>query len=134
MKVIEIQKELKERNLRVTGNKAELLSRLRKGLSDKVPVGAKKADRTEKKASNSLAAAFLSTVFWKPLVALEDIIVELKKSSFRKPLAPNINADQAEFVPVKHNFTDIFDRPEFKGGYEEFERGPNVRVELYRTC
>ena len=76
MRAIEIRKELKERNFLVTGNKAELLSRLRKGLSDKVPVGAKKADRTEKKASNSLAAAFLSTVFWKPLVALEDIVVE----------------------------------------------------------
>ena len=61
MKVIEIQKESKERNLRVTGNKAELLSRLRKGLADKLPVGMKKANRTKKEASNSIDTAFLSS-------------------------------------------------------------------------
>ena len=95
MKVIEIQKESKERNLRVTGNKAELLSRLRKGLADKLPVGMKKANRTKKEASNSIDTAFLSSWFWKPLVALKDIVVEPKKSMFQKPHAPNINADQA---------------------------------------
>ena len=78
MKVIDIQKELKEINLLVTGDKKELLSRLRKGLADKVPVGVKKLDRTKNKASHSLVAAFLSTTFWKTLVALKDILVEPK--------------------------------------------------------
>ena len=33
-------------------------------------------------------------------------------------------------MSVKHNFTNIFDCTEFKGEYEEFERGQNGRVKL----
>ena len=65
MRVIEIRKDLKESNILVTGNKAELLYRLKKGLTDKVLVGVKKPGRTKNKASNLLAANVLSTEFLK---------------------------------------------------------------------
>ena len=77
MKVIDIWKELKESNILVTGNKTKLVSRLRKCLSYKVQQ--EWINQIEQKKSiNLLAADFLITSFWKPLVALEDIVVEQK--------------------------------------------------------
>lgn len=83
---------------------------------------------------------FPSTAHWQPLVALGDIVAELENPTFSKHHAPTIEMDQAEFIlikhnftdtiPIKHNFTGTFEHPDFKGEYEVFDRGCNCHVKL----
>lgn len=124
---------MKLRGLSSAGNKPVLLARLRKGLADKEQIGVvaeKTATTSKKKASNALAAAFPSIAHWQPLVVLKDIMAEPENPTFSKPHAPTIEIDQAAFVPIKHNFTATFERPDFKSEYEVFDRGRNGRIKL----
>ena len=46
---------------------------------------------------------------------LEDVVEEPDNPTFVNPRAPTIEEKDACYVPVKHNFIEEFDVPEFKG-------------------
>ena len=76
MKVLDLKEQLKLRGQPVGGIKSVLLSRLKKALDEKIPVGGGKESTTttkEKDESNKkkgLGGIFPDTAFWKPLKAI----------------------------------------------------------------
>ena len=49
------------------------------------------------------------------LVPLTEVVEEPDNPTFKNPRAPTIEEDEAQFVPVKHDFDITFDRPVFTG-------------------
>jgi SAP domain len=106
MKVSDIKTSLIERGLAHSGNKKTLIERLKKAMVDKV-----KIVRSGKKPDD--LKGFAQGACWRELLP-EETIVEEPTNSF-KARAPTIPEEDRDFVPVKHNFAEIFDRPVFTG-------------------
>ena len=58
---------------------------------------------------------FSKDAYWEELFQLEDIVDEADNPTFSNPRAPTIEGKDAKFIPVKHNFAEVFDRPVFAG-------------------
>ena len=102
----------------IKGKKQELVARLKKALEDKVPVIA--LGKSEK--GETIADIFNTDSYWEVLDPQETIAEEPENPTFSRPHAPTVDAKDAEYVPVKHNSSDTFQRPEFTGMYKEVQR------------
>ena len=96
MKVSELKSELSKRGQPVFGLKAVLLERLRSALQQRLP-NLSSADQVAR-ATDDLTG-FSATARWRALVPNEAAVQE----------PPTIPADDAEFIPQKHNFSETFD-------------------------
>jgi hypothetical protein len=135
MKRADLAVELRKRGQSVGGAKGVLLERLRSALKNKIPVGKKK--RGIKKVeipktgpTGKETAGFSEGAYWKPLVP-SSIVEEPLNLSFKTAVrAPTVPADEADVVPVKHDFAEVFDRPIFSGTVEKVVMHRNGRVSL----
>ena len=131
----ELRDELKKRDCLTNGKKAELIERLKNALANKKPVvpleEQKRKSRNEKTNNNNNACDFFSpTAYWDELFPLDEIVDKPANPTFSQPRAPTIEERDAGFVPVKHNFKEVFDRPVFKAKREEIELGRNNTLKL----
>ena len=90
--------------------KAVLLERLRSALQQRLP-NLSSADQVAR-ATDDLTG-FLATARWRALVPNEAAVEEVQNNTSLR--APTIPADDAEFIPQKHNFSETFDRELFLG-------------------
>jgi hypothetical protein len=133
MKRSDLVEELKKRGQVVGGkNKEVLLDRLRLALKKKMPVGKKRVlhkkvenPKTDKKRDET--AGFAPGSYWQPLVP-SSIAAEPLNPSFTTTRAPTIPVGEADFVSVKHDFAEVFNRPIFSGTYERVVTHRNTRV------
>ena len=58
---------------------------------------------------------FPASAHWCTLTPNEYSVEEPYNPTFANPRAPNILEEDSMPVPVKHNFSTIFERPTFKG-------------------
>ena len=130
MHIPELKRELRSRNLAVSGSKNVLLGRLKDGLKKLLPVikdgssdsrfttkksGEKKKESKKAEAKKKDAKKFFSDdAFWEDLVPLEEVVEEPLNPTFCQPRAPTIEERDAKFVPVKHNFIEEFEVPKFE--------------------
>ena len=70
--------------------------------------------RAEKR-SQELLKGFEDGVYWEELAHDASTVIEPNNPTFRAPRAPTIQEDRAVYVPVKHDFEHMFDRPSFEG-------------------
>ena len=110
MKVSELKSELLKRGQPVFGLKAVLLERLRSALQQRLP-NLSSADQVAR-ATDDLTG-FSATARWRALVPNEAAVEEPQNNTLLR--APTIPADNAEFVPQKHYFSEMFDRELFLG-------------------
>ena len=110
LKVAELQKELHLRALSMRGLKAELQSRLKKAMEDKVPIGSAKTSEAV-----AQTRAFLPGAHWSLLTPTNDAVPDpTANSGFREPT----NSDKIEGIK-HHNFAESFDRPVFASDVKE---------------
>jgi hypothetical protein len=146
MKRSVLVEELKKRGQVVSGKKDVLLDRLRLALEKKMRVGKNKkrapgfkiVENPKMDKTRNETAGFLPGSYWKTLVP-SSTVAEPLNPSFTKPRAPTIPADEADVVPVKHDFAEVFERPRFSGSYERaitqrngrqsYDANGNVRTE-----
>ena len=110
MKVSELKSDLSKCGQQVFGLKAVLLERLRSALQQCLP-NLSSAHQVAR-ATDDLTG-FLATVRWRALVPNEAAAEEPQNNTSLR--APTIPADDAEFIPQKHNFSETFDRELFLG-------------------
>ena len=110
MKVSELKSELSKCGQPVFGLKAVLLERLRSALQQRLP-NLSSADQVAR-ATDDLTG-FSATARWRALVPNEAAVEEPQNNTSLR--APTIPADDAEFIPQKHNFSETFDRELFLG-------------------
>ena len=129
----EIKNELRIRGQRLSGNKVELLDRLKKALEVNVVVRGRNCTGTNKvtkKRSDgeSGLSSFPSTAYWRVLEPDEVATEEPENSTFKNARAPTIDARDAKFVPVKYGFSKYkFDIPIFNAITERVSRWANGR-------
>ena len=118
LKVQDLKEELQKRGKKKGISnmpKNKLLEVLKDLLAKKVPVGIK--DTEEQQGTTTPKAEtlkeFCEGAYWKVLTAEVEAVVEPDNPNFQKPYAPTVNKEEAEYVPVKHNFSEEFDRPPF---------------------
>ena len=118
---------MKIRGQKVTGNKPELLERLKKALKDKVKVKVSEQEKIKgKKKIEGGLKGFAKGARWEPLVPDELSVEEPTNPSFEKARAPTIDEEDAEHVPVKYNFMKyLFIIPIFTGVCEIIARYAN---------
>jgi hypothetical protein len=137
MKRAAIAVELRKRGQVVGGTKLILLDRLRLALANKIPVGKKK--RGIKKVENPTGktgnetAGFATGSYWQPLEPSSIVDEPLNPSFTTAVRAPTIPVGEADVVPVKHDFAEVFDRPRFSGTYERVVTHRNTRVRYDAT-
>ena len=103
MNVSMLKDQLKIRGQKVTGNKPELLERLKKALKDKVKVKVSEQEKIKgKKKIEGGLKGFAKGARWEPLVPDELSVEEPTNPSFEKSHAPTIEKQDAEHVPVKY--------------------------------
>ena len=119
----QLQEELRKRGCKVTGNKATLRGRLEKALTDRIPIGGKAATVV---AVTTPLGPFVEQIsglaegaYWRPLKPNQAPVEEPENSAFLKPRAPTIREEDAEFVPVKHDYSETFVRERFGATFEE---------------
>ena len=131
MKVAALKDELRARGESVSGNKSVLLRQLMKALENMVPVRfSKKSNNkfasrqsskgddgkeSEKKKKDSGMRFFSKDSYWKEIFPLDDVVIKPENPSFANPRAPTVEEENASHVAVKHNFAEVFERPEFTG-------------------
>ena len=99
-------------------NKNALQERLQKSLADNIPVGFEK-EKTKTQAAHgvenlAVGKIFSASAHWYILTQNEDSVEEPSSPTFANPCAPTILEKYSMHVPVKHNFSTIFERPTFK--------------------
>ena len=129
-----IKEQLRIRGQKLSGNKQEMLDRLKKALEEKVPVAGATKSKPKKKKSKSRSdgekgmGAFPSTSFWKILSPDNEPTAEPSNPTFREPRAPTVEERDAKYVPVKFNFSSYkFDIPIFSAFVERISRWVNGR-------
>ena len=105
--------------------KAVLLERLRSALQQRLP-NLSSADQVAR-ATDDLTG-FLATARWRALVPNEAAVEELQNNTSLR--APTIPADDTEFIPQKHNFSETFDRELFLGKEKILKRHKNGHLVL----
>ena len=139
LKLKDLRNELKKRLQPTHGKKAELIERLKDALVKQLPVVP--LEEQQKKAKNlnsnynnkNLCDLFAPTAYWEELFPLEDIVDEPENPNFSQPRAPTIEERDAAFIPVKHNFKEVFDRPVFKATKDVIELGRNNSIKYNRN-
>jgi Transposase IS4/SAP domain len=106
MKVADMKAALIERGLVQSGNKATLKERLKKAIKEKVRI-------VEVVKVPDVLKGFSEGAHWRELVP-DERVVEEPINTF-KARAPTIPEEDHAFVPVKHNYLETFERPEFTG-------------------
>jgi Transposase IS4/SAP domain len=106
MKVADIKAALIDRGLTQSGNKKSLKERLKKAMKDKVRI-------VEVEIKADALKGFTEGAKWRELKA-EETMVEEPINRF-KARAPTIPEEDGDCVPVKHNFAESFERPDFTG-------------------
>ena len=125
MKVSELKSELSKRGQPVFGLKAVLLERLRSALQQRLP-NLSSADQVAR-ATDDLTG-FSATARWRALVPNEAAVEEPQNNTSLR--APTIPADDAEFIPQKHNFSETFDPELFLGKEKIPKRHKNGHLVL----
>ena len=139
--VEKLKVEIRKRGGKLTGNKGELQKRLKKMILDKVKVDPSKqpkkrnktvgisksggGDERRSKKKKTGIASFPDGVKWRELTPNSDAVLEPDNPSFKTPHAPTIDPADASSVPVKHNFSETFTRPEFGGTVEQPQKYAN---------
>jgi hypothetical protein len=134
MKRADLIVELRSRGQVVGGTKGVLLDRLRLALKNKIPIGKKrgikKVENPKTGSTGNEVSGFAQGAYWKPLVP-SSVVEEPTNLAFKTAVrAPTVPADEADVVPVKHDFAEVFDRPIFSGTYEKVVTHRNGRVRL----
>ena len=109
LKVADLKKELQMRGQSTTGKKSILLDRLRETVH--MPI-LSSADG-QARARDDLKR-FSPTARWKPLVPMAETVEEPQSQNGRFR-APTIPESEADFVPQKHDYAEVFDREVFEG-------------------
>ena len=73
-------------------------------------VGPKKKQQKEKKIIHSFPI-FLKTQYWRPLVSNYKIVENPNNPYFESPCAPTVAKYEAQFVLVRHKFSERFSIP-----------------------
>ena len=60
--------------------------------------------------------------------------MEPENPTFKNPRAPTIEERDAEYVPVKHNFSERFERPAFEGTIDTIEKIKRVPCKVWIYC
>ena len=115
MKREELKEELRLRNLGLSGNKAQLLSRLKEELRNKVPIAntnisntnKSTAPKTDKKTKKSTGlASFAEGACQHSLTPDVYPVTEPNNPTFKKSRTPEIPEKDENEIPVKHNFSN----------------------------
>jgi SAP domain len=112
LRVAELKEELKKRGLVLFGKKAELIERLKQGMALRVPLQPIGAGNVRNRNVLQIAG-FSVTAKWKLLEHLQEEVQE-PVNTFASH-APTVPAEDAAFVPIKHNFAEKFQRDDFTG-------------------
>lgn len=72
--------------------------------------------------------AFAPSEYWKILSPNTTPIEEPNNPTFNNPRAPTIGEADAEHVPIKYNFSAVFDCPVFKGMIKVLKRFGRTRT------
>ena len=112
MKVVELKAELTKCRKSTTGLKAVLLERLKDVIANRVVIVGNTSGATTPPPDD--LRGFAETAHWKPLVPME-AVVEEPKNRVSMLHAPTVPADDASFLPQKHDFAEEFDRLPFVG-------------------
>lgn len=112
LKVHALKDELLRRGLNPNGKKAELRTRLKEAIADRIPL-LHRRDHPELQGRPTQISGFPLTAKWKILQPLEDIVVEPVNNFMSH--APTVPPEDAAFVPIKHNFAERFEREDFTG-------------------
>ena len=78
-------------------------------------IALKAKGKTKKKKTGELHSCFAEGAYWKELNPMEATVEEPVNPTFTNARAPTIEERDTEFVPVKYNFEETFDRDVFKG-------------------
>ena len=139
LKVAELRLELRMRNCPVSGKKPELVCRLREALAKEIPVNVALQNKETDTGKEKLNQIFHPTAFWKELQCEKDATAEPENPTFNNAYAPTMKDAHAttmgggnDYIPLKHNFTEIFERQEFDGKYEEVEKFANGTIKKHR--
>ena len=94
-------------------------------MADKIPVGFEK-EKTKTQAAHgvenlAVGKIFSASAHWYILTQNEDSVEEPSSPTFANPCAPTILEKYYMHVPVKHNFSTIFERPTFKGKIDKIK-------------
>ena len=113
LKVAELKVEIEKRGLVCSGLKKNLQEILKKAMIDRTPIS-NAAVRTTI-TSPVIPRGFAVTAHWVPLTAEDDVVPEPVDNPefFCAPTIPENERNCS--VPLKHNFQEAFDRPEFTG-------------------
>lgn len=111
--VDQLKDKLREAQLKTSGKKAELVARLLKP-SENDKVG-KSSKSKESASARDEMKCFPPTAYWESLKPDAEPVEEPVNAGFSSARAPTIAEAEAEFVPVKYNFSHTFDRPVFAG-------------------
>jgi hypothetical protein len=106
MKVADIKAALTKRGLAQSGNKAILKERLKKSMKEKIQI-------VQVKKVSDVHRGFSEGAHWRELVPNERIVTEPLNTYNAR--APTIPEEVHVFVPVKRNFLETFEQPEFTG-------------------
>ena len=112
-----------------TGKMADHVQRLKKAYDDKLKRynSVEEATASKKKVlpkTNKLdgMTSFHPDAYWRELFPKEAPVEEPLNASFKIARAPTILPEEAEFVPVKHDFTERFKVPDFTGTSVKYEK------------
>ena len=112
MKVVELKAELTKCRKSTTGLKAVLLERLKDAIANRVVIVGNTSGATTTTPDD--LRGFAKTACWKPLVPME-AVVEEPTNRVSMLHAPAVPADDASFLPQKHDFAEEFDHLPFVG-------------------
>jgi hypothetical protein len=121
LKVQELKDELGKRGLNKKGRKTELLERLKQAMTDQVPLMSVQAQEASMKDDLS---GFPPTARWRTLETQTEEVPE-PHNRFPGARAPTVPEEDALHVPVKHNFSETFDREPFTGTHKVSLRHKN---------
>ena len=112
MKVVELKAELTKCRKSTTGLNAVLLERLKDVIANCVVIVGNTPGATTTTPDD--LRGFAETARWKPLVPME-AVVEEPTNRVSMLHAPTVPADDASFLPQKHDFAEEFDHLPFVG-------------------
>jgi hypothetical protein len=115
MSILDLKSELKKRGVKgfSTKPKTVLLQLLRDALERRDPVLGNNHNREVIVPRNRDLAGLPTTAFWQTLNAAPVPVPE--PNNIALFCAPTIPEKDAEVVPIKYNFEEVFDRPPFVG-------------------
>jgi len=130
-----INTELKLHLLSTCGNKAVKAKRLYDGwairrFNTEEDATAAKKKRPKKKRIITGLKTFPSSAKWQELFPSATAVQEPVNPTFKQPRAPTVQAKDAQFVPKKYEFDEVFAIPSFKGKREQYKMDRRLKIKI----